>query len=307
MITDNRKPSVLTYFRKHKYLYLMLIPGILYYAVFCYGPMYGAIMAFKDFNPLEGIISSPWVGFKYFKQLFLLDKFYDVFFNTLSISFTRLLFGFPFPILIALLLNEMKRGKLRDTIQTAIYIPNFISWVVLGGIMVNLLSVENGAVNAVIRFFGGKPIGFLSDEKYFIPTLVVSMIWKTFGYNTIIYFAALTGIDSQLYEAAKVDGAGRFRQLIYITIPGIIPIIVVMFIMRIGNIMQAGFEQVFVLYHPGVYGTADIIDTYVYRIGLQEGKFEFSAAIGLFKSVINFILILVANRLARIAGEEGVY
>ena len=168
-------------------------------------------------------------------------------------------------------------------------------------------SVENGAVNSLLKLFGAKPIAFLSDEKYFVPTMVVSMIWKTFGYNTIIYFAALTGIDSQLYEAAKVDGAGRLRQLIHITLPGIMPIITVMFIIRIGNIMQAGFEQVFVLYHPGMYGTADIIDTYVYRIGLQEGKFEFSAAVGLFKSLINFALIVIANRLARMAGEEGVY
>ena len=301
------KSSLPAYFWKHKYLYAMLIPGIVYYALFCYGPMYGAVMAFKDFNPLKGIMGSTWVGLKHFRQLFALDKFYNVFWNTLSISFTRLVFGFPFPIIIALLLNEIKNTRLRSSIQTAIYIPNFISWVVLGGIMVNLLSVENGAVNSLLKAVGVKPIAFLSDEKYFVPTMVVSMIWKTFGYNTIIYFAALTGIDSQLYEAAKVDGAGRLRQLIHITLPGIMPIIIVMFIIRIGNIMQAGFEQVFVLYHPGVYGTADIIDTYVYRIGLQEGKFEFSAAVGLFKSLINFVLIVIANRLARMAGEEGVY
>nr|WP_242969541.1 ABC transporter permease subunit [Anaeromassilibacillus sp. An200] len=288
-------------------MYLMLVPAIAFYVIFCYVPMYGATMAFKDFNPMMGIWDSPWVGFEHFEQLFALDKFYSVLWNTISISVIRLIFGFPFPIIVALMLNEVRSKKLKQGIQTAIYIPNFISWVVLGGIMVNLLSTDSGIVNGIIKAFGFEPIGFLADDRYFVGTMVVSMIWKTFGYNTIIYLAALTAVDPQLYEAATVDGAGRWKQLFHITLPCIMSTIVVMFIMRIGSLMQAGFEQIFVLYNPGVYGVADIIDTYVYRIGLQEGKFELAAAVGLFKSVINFVLIIIANKIARMAGEEGVY
>lgn len=295
------------YLWKHKYLYLMLAPALAYYLIFCYAPMYGATMAFKDFNPMQGILESPWIGFEHFEKLFALDKFYSVVWNTLYISVIRLIFGFPFPIIIALMLNEVRNSRLKKSIQTAIYIPNFISWIVLGGIMTNLLSMDTGIVNGLVKLLGFEPIGFLTDERYFVGTMVVSMIWKTFGYNTIIYLAALTAVDPQLYEAATVDGAGRWSQLFHITLPCIMPTIVVMFIMRVGGLMQAGFEQIFVLYHPGVYGTADIIDTYVYRIGLQDGKFEMAAAVGLFKSVINFALIVVANWIARKSGEEGVY
>lgn len=309
-----RKRGVGPYFKelgrhlwKHRYMYLMLVPAIAYYLIFCYGPMCGLVIAFKDFNPNKGILGSPWVGLAHFKDLFAMDKFYQVVWNTLRISIKRLIFGFPFPIIIALMLNELRSNKLRQTIQTTIYLPQFISWVVLGGIMMNLLSTNGGIVNGVIELFGGTPIGFLNDERYFEGTMIVSMIWKTFGWNTIIYLAALTGVDPQYYEAARVDGASRWSQLIHITLPGIMPTIVVMLIMRIGNLMQAGFEQIFVLYNPGVYATADIIDTYVYRIGLQDGMFELSTAVGLFKSIINFLLIIGANKLARYAGEEGVY
>lgn len=285
----------------------MLVPAIVYYAVYCYAPMYGITIAFKDFNPMKGIIGSDWVGLEHFRTLFAMDKFYQVVWNTLRISIKRLIFGFPFPIIVALMLNELRLNRLKQMIQTTIYLPQFISWVVLGGIMVNLLSTNGGIVNGIIQKFGGTPIGFLNDERYFEGTMIVSMIWKTFGWNTIIYLAALAGVDPQYYEAARVDGASRWRQLIHITLPGIMPTIVVMLIMRIGNLMQAGFEQIFVLYNPGVYATADIIDTYVYRIGLQDGMFELSTAVGLFKSVINFVLIVFANKVARYAGEEGVY
>ena len=295
------------YLWKHKYIYLMLIPAIIYYALFCYVPMFGASMAFKKFNPMVGIWNSPWVGMKWFNQLFSLNKFYQVFWNTISISCIRLLFGFPFPIIIALLLNEVRKTGVKRLIQTAVYVPHFISWVVLGGLLTNLLSADSGIVNAGIKALGFRPVGFLTDSSYFIPTMVVSMIWKTFGWNTIVYLAALTSIDPQLYEAAIVDGANRWDRLVHITLPCISSTIIVMLIMRIGSLMQAGFEQIFVMYHPGVYSVADIIDTYVYRIGLQEGKFELASAVGLFKSVINFILIVGANKVARLFGEEGVY
>lgn len=302
-----RREGLLTYLIRHKYMYMMLVPAVVYYVVFCYVPMFGASIAFKKFNPMVGIWGSEWVGLKYFRQLVSLNKFYQVFWNTLSISFVRLVWGFPFPILIALMLNELRTPRLKRSVQTAVYVPQFISWVVLGGILTNLLSADSGIVNGFIMALGFQPVGFLTDERYFIPTMVVSMIWKTFGWNTIIYLAALTSVDPQLYEAAIVDGAGRFKQLLHITLPSILSTIVVVLIMRIGSLMQAGFEQIFVMYHPGVYGTADIIDTYVYRIGLQEGKFELASAVGLFKSFVNFILIVGANKVARMCGEEGVY
>lgn len=295
------------YLWKHKYMYLMLVPAIVYYVIFCYVPMYGASIAFKDFNPMQGIMKSPWVGFDVFEQLFGMSKFYSVFWNTIRISLIRLIFGFPFPIIVALMLNELRWNRAKRVIQTAIYIPNFISWVVLGGIMTSLLSMDSGIVNGIIKMLGFQPIGFLTDERYFVPTMVVSMIWKTFGWNTIIYLAAMTGIDPQLYEAATVDGANRWQRLLHITLPCIRSTIIVVLITRIGSLMQAGFEQIFVLYHPGVYGTADIIDTYVYRMGLQEGKFELASAVGLFKSVVNFILVVIANKTARMMGEEGIY
>ena len=254
------------YLWKHKYMYLMLVPAIVYYVIFCYVPMYGASIAFKDFNPMQGIMKSPWVGFDVFEQLFGMSKFYSVFWNTIRISLIRLIFGFPFPIIVALMLNELRWNRVKRVIQTAIYIPNFISWVVLGGIMTSLLSMDSGIVNGIIKMLGFQPIGFLTDERYFVPTMVVSMIWKTFGWNTIIYLAAMTGIDPQLYEAATVDGANRWQRLLHITLPCIRSTIIVVLITRIGSLMQAGFEQIFVLYHPGVYGTADIIDTYVYRM-----------------------------------------
>lgn len=299
--------GVVYYVWKKKYLYLMLIPAIVYYIIFCYIPMYGVTIAFKDFNPMLGIWKSEWQGFDTFRKLFEMEKFYSVFWNTIRISLIRLVFGFPFPIIIALLLNELRNVRLKKTIQTIIYVPNFISWVVLGGILTSILSMDTGIVNQVIKTLGFEPIGFLTDEKFFVPTMVVSMIWKTFGWNTIIYLAAMTGVDTQLYEAATVDGANRWQKLINITLPCIRSVIVVVLITRIGSLMQAGFEQIFVLYHPGVYGTADIIDTYVYRMGLQEGKFELATAVGLFKSVINFALVVIANKIARMAGEEGIY
>ena len=250
---NGRREKLTTYIWKHKYMYMMLIPAAIYYILFCYVPMFGASMAFKKFNPMVGIWGSKWVGLKWFQQLFQLNKFYQVFWNTIYISCIRLIFGFPFPIIIALLLNEVRRPRLKRVIQTAVYIPHFISWVVLGGILTNLLSMDNGIINAAIKSLGLKPIGFLTDSNYFIPTMVVSMIWKTFGWNTIIYLAALTSVDPQLYEAAIVDGANRWGQLIHITLPSISSTIIIMLIMRIGSLMQAGFEQIFVMYHPGVY------------------------------------------------------
>ncbi|TNJ64952.1 sugar ABC transporter permease [Paenibacillus hemerocallicola] len=291
----------------NRYLYLMLVPALLYYGVFHYYPMYGAVIAFKQFSFTKGILGSPWVGFQHFQYLFSLDKFWEVFWNTIIISLYRLTFGFPLPIAVALLLNEIRLKTFKRTVQTIIYLPHFISWVILGGLLINLLSTDGGVVNKLIQAFGGEPVGFLSSEDHFRDTLVWSMIWKEFGWNTIIYMAALAGVNPQLYEAAVVDGANRWRQMWHITIPCIRGTIVILLLLRIGSLMEAGFEQIFVLYHPVVYSVSDIIDTYVYRIGLTEGRFSLASAVGLFKSVINFVLLVVANKLARMMGEQGVY
>ncbi|RAV16442.1 ABC transporter permease [Paenibacillus contaminans] len=299
--------KVWRYVFTNRYLYLMLLPALVFYAVFHYYPMYGAIIAFKDFNITKGILGSPWVGTKHFEYLFELEKFRTVFWNTIVISCYRLVFGFPAPIIVALLLNEIMNRAFKRTVQTVIYLPHFISWVILGGLLVNLLSTDGGVVNKVIEALGGSPIGFLSDDSHFRSTLVWSMIWKEFGWNTIIYMAALAGVNPQLYEAAVMDGANRWRRIWHITIPCIRSTIVILLLLRIGSMMEAGFEQIFVLYHTGVYSVSDIIDTYVYRIGLTEGRFSLAAAVGLFKSVINFVLLIVANKLARMMGEQGVY
>lgn len=302
-----QKSKLLQYIWFNRYLYLMLAPAVIYYLIFHYVPMYGAVVAFKDFSITKGILGSDWAGFKHFEYLFSQDKFWQVIQNTIIISVYRLIFGFPAPIIVALLLNEVRARLFKRTVQTVIYLPHFISWVILGGILINLLSTDNGVINNIIKAFGGTPIGFMSDETYFRGTLVFSMIWKEFGWNTIIYMAALAGIPPQLYEAAVIDGASRWQRLLHVTIPLIRSTIILILILRLGGIMEAGFEQIFVLYHPGVYSVADIIDTYVYRIGLTEGRFSIAAAVGLFKSAINFALLVLANRLARLMGEQGVY
>lgn len=299
--------SSLSYLKKHRVLYLMLLPGIAYYVIFHYIPMYGVTIAFKEFNIMKGIMGSKWVGLEHFRYLFSLDKFSEIFANTLIISLQRLVFGFPAPIIMSLLLNEVSQLKLKKAIQTSIYLPHFISWVILGGILINLLSIDNGLFNQIRIFFGKEPLGYLTSEKYFRGTLVFSMIWKEYGWGTIIYIAALAGVDPNLYEAAVIDGCSRLRLVWHITLPAIRSTIVVMLILRLGQLMQAGFEQIFILYHPGVYRVADIIDTYVYRIGLGQGRFSLATAVGLFKSVINMALLITANRLARRFGEQGIY
>ncbi|WP_246320829.1 ABC transporter permease [Paenibacillus germinis] len=299
--------KVWQYIHVNRYLYLMLLPALVFYAVFHYYPMYGASIAFKDLSLTKGILGSPWVGTKHFTYLFGLDKFWEVFWNTIVISFYRLVFGFPAPIIVALLLHEVMNRAFKRTVQTVIYLPHFISWVILGGLLVNLLSTNGGVVNKVIESLGGSPIGFLSDDSHFRSTLVWSMVWKEFGWNTIIYMAALAGINPQLYESAAMDGANRWHRVWHITLPCIRSTIVILLLLRIGSMMEAGFDQIFILYHTGVYNVSDIIDTYVYRIGLAEGRFSLAAAVGLFKSVINFALLVFANKLARKMGEQGVY
>ncbi|WP_159884137.1 ABC transporter permease [Paenibacillus puerhi] len=293
--------------RKDWDLYLALLPGIAFLLLFKYTPMYGIVIAFKDFNIFEGMAASPWVGLKHFDKLFTSASFLQVFRNTLLISVYKIVFLFPLPIIIAIMMNELKNMIFKRTVQTIVYLPHFLSWVIVSGLFIDLLSVNGGMINKWIVAFGGEPIKFFLDSEVFRSVLVASAGWKEVGWSTIVYLAALTGIDPQLYEAAKMDGAGKWKQTLHITLPGLVPIILLMFILRLGSVLEAGTEQVLVMYNPSVYNVADIIGTYVYRIGLGEQDYSFSTAVGLFESVIAFILILTGNYLSRRYLKRGIW
>lgn len=274
---------------------IMLIVPLVFLIVFSYGPMYGVLIAFKDYVPGLGIWDSPWNNFAHFKRMFSDFTFRRALWNTIKISFLKLLFGFPAPILLALLLNELRSLKFKKLTQTISYLPYFMSWVIVASMMLEIFSPERGIVNALVTALGGKPIHFLADTKWFVPILILSDIWKEIGYGAIIYLSAMTGIDSSLYEAAELDGASRSQKMRYITIPSIMPIIIVMLLLRIGNVLNAGFDQILNMYNPSVYSVADIIDTYVYRTGLIDFNLDYSTAVGLFKNAIGLVLMTSAN------------
>ncbi len=280
--------------RRNKIKYLLIIPVLAYYVIFCYVPMYGAIIAFKDYSPSLGILQSPWCGFENFINFFKSPYIGRLIKNTLVISFTNLIYGFPAPILLALLINELRSKWFARTVQTITYIPHFISLVVVCGLLKEF-TMDNGIINDLIAFFGGKRVSMLNDPSYFVPVYVISGIWQEIGWGSIIYLAALMGVDSQLYEAAMVDGAGRIRQIFVVTLPAIMPTIIVMLLLRIGNLINVGYEKIILLYNPATYSTADVISTYVYRKGLQDFDWSLSTAVGLFNSVINFALLILAN------------
>lgn len=294
-------------FSKHKYLFLLLLPGIIWYAIFYYAPLYGIQLAFKDYKIAAGIFGSEWVGFKHFARMFSASDFLQIFRNTIVISLYHIVFGFPAPIVLALLFNEIRRQSVKRIAQSISYLPHFFSWVILGGILSTLLSPTTGIVNQIIEWLGFDPIYFLGDKRYFRFTLVASGIWKEVGWGTIIYLAALSGVDVHLYEAAVVDGANRWKQTLHITIPCIMPVIAIMFILRIGNLLDAGFDQVLNLYNAAVYEVGDILDTYVYRVGITQMQYSFTTAVGLFKNVIGFALVLGANYVIKKSGQEGLF
>ncbi|TBL75396.1 sugar ABC transporter permease [Paenibacillus thalictri] len=302
-----RVKSTWDHIRHNKSLYLLLLPGLLYYAVFHYAPMYGITIAFKDYDVFGGVTGSEWVGLKHFKELVGSDTFLSVFRNSVLISMYKLVFNFPIPIIIAILLNEVRRIFFKRTIQTIIYLPYFLSWVVIAGLVINLLSPSTGVINMMIQSLGGEPINFLGQKQFFRTIIVLSDLWHGMGWNTIIFLAALTGVDPQLYEAAKMDGAGRLRQIVHITLPGIKSTIIVLLLMKIGHIMDNGFEQIFLLSNPLVLEVGDVFETYVYRTGLVEAKYDYSTAVGLFKSSIGLVLLLIANGVARKFGERGIF
>lgn len=299
--------SIFSHIRHYPALYIMLIPGITYYILFHYTPMFGITMAFKDYKVFRGIAGSPWVNLKHFETLFNSSSFFLILKNSLIISFAKLVFCFPMPIILALMINEIRHTAYKRIVQTIIYLPYFLSWVVIAGIVVNLLSPSDGVVNMLLSLLGQKKISFLTTSSYFRPIIIISDIWKTSGWGTIIFLAALANVDPELYEVAKIDGAGRLKRIIHITLPSIKSTIFVMLLLRIGNIMNNGFEQVFLLSNPMTMDVADIFETYIYRVGLVEMKFDYSTAVGLFKSLISFVLLLIANTSAKLAGEGGIF
>lgn len=278
--------------------HFMLLPAVILTIIFSYVPMFGVIMAFQDFKPWLGFSGSPWVGLEHFRFMFEREDSIQVIINTLIISVLKITIGMIIPILFAILLNEIRKIAFKRVVQTMVYLPHFLSWVILGGILIDLLSPEGGLVNQALGVLGIKPIFFLGDGNWFRVTIVVSDIWKEFGFSTIVYLAALSSINPSLYEAAEIDGASRWKQTLHITLPALLPITIVVGTLALGNILNAGFDQIFNLYNPLVYDKGDIIDTFVYRMAILNGEMSFGTAVGLFKSVIGAVMIITAYRLA---------
>jgi putative aldouronate transport system permease protein len=291
-----RWQAVVRDLRRNRHIYLMLLPVVVYYLVFHYGPMYGAVIAFQDFNPVKGVFGSKWIGFQNFQDFFSGVYFFRLMFNTLAISVLEIVFGFPAPIILALLINELRWNPFRRLVQTVTYLPHFISIVVVVGMMFDFFA-RDGLTNQLLS--SADPIAFMQSPEWFRQLFVGSGIWQQVGWGSIVYLAAIATIDAALYEAAKVDGANRFRQIWHITIPGILPTIVILLVLRMGSVMSVGYEKIILMYNPLTYETADVISTYVFRRGVLQADFSFSAAVGLFNSVINFALLVGANRVSR--------
>jgi len=291
---------------RDKYLLLLVIPGIVYYIVFHYVPMYGVLIAFKDFNASLGVMKSPWVGMKWFNQFFGSVYFGRLLRNTLLLSVYNLLWSFPLPIILALMLNEFKQGWFKRTVQTISYLPHFISTVVIVSMMKTFL-LSDGIVNQMLISFGLPTQNMMGEAGWFRTLYIASGAWQTCGWNSIIYLAALSGINVELYEAAQVDGATRWKQMIHITLPAIMGTVITLMILQIGRLLSIGYEKILLMYSPAIYETADVISTYVYRRGIVDGKFSFGAAVGLFNSAINIILLVTANKISRKVSETSLW
>ncbi|WP_144503619.1 ABC transporter permease [Bacillus pumilus] len=306
-LKKEKRKRLLNQMLSQKFLYLMILPGLIYFLVFKYVPMWGLIIAFQDYQPFLGILGSEWVGFKHFIRLFTEPTFFILLKNTLILFAMNVVIFFPIPILLALLLNEVRLALFKKFVQTMIYIPHFMSWVIVVSLSFVLLTVDGGLINELIAFFGGEKINFLLSQEWFRPMYILQVIWREAGWSTIIYLAAITAVDPQLYEAAKMDGAGRLRQMWHITLPAIKSVIVVLLILKIGDTLELGFEHVYLLLNATNREVAEIFDTYVYTAGLKQGQFSYSTAVGLFKAAVGLILVMLANRLAKKFGEEGIY
>ncbi len=293
-------------FKNNKYKYLLILPVLVYLALFCYKPMYGLIIAFKNYKPTKGIWDSKWVGFLWFENFFKDIYFWRLLRNTFTLSALSILFGFPAPILLALLLNEVQNSAFKRTVQTITYMPYFISLVVTCSI-IKIYAQENGVFSQIIEFFGGTRRNLMIDQGAFRTIYVASGVWSSIGWNSIIYLAALSGIDQEQYEAARIDGANRFQQMLHVTIPGILPTIMVLFVLRMGSILNVGYEKVLLLYTPNTYEVADVFSTYTYRMGLESQKYSLSTAVGLFNTMVNIVFLLFTNWLSKKTTESGLF
>ena len=292
-------------FRRNKELYLMLLPVLAFYIIFCYGPMYGAIIAFKDFSPMKGILGSPWVGFKHFMDFFTSLNAKEKIINTVRISGTSILFGFPAPIIFALALNELRGKRFSKVIKTVSYLPHFISLVIVCA-MIKIFVAPDGIIGNLYANFTGDRSIMIDNPKNFVPIFVTSEIWQELGWSSIIYIAAIAGVDVQLYEAVEIDGGGRWRKLWNVTLPGIMPTIIIMLILRLGSVLSVGYEKIILLYNPLNYSTSDVISSYVYRKGLQEFNYSFSTAVGLFNSAVNFLFLVIVNKISKKVSDIGI-
>lgn len=288
-------------------LLLLMLPVVTFFIIFSYIPMAGIVLAFKEYRLMDGIWGSPWVGMHQFEVLFNTPSFYEVLRNTIVISSLRIIFGFPAPIIMALLLNELRCDRFKRIIQTISYLPHFLSWVVLAGIFLQFLSPSTGPINILLTKMGFQPIFFLGQKSTFVPTIIVTGIWQSFGWGSIIYLAAIAGIGPELYESALLDGANRLKRIWYITLPSIMPTVVVLFILNTGSILNGGFDQIFNLYNDAVMSVADILDTYVYRRGLTGMQYSFAAAVGLFKNGVGFLFVFATNMIARKLGDASLW
>lgn len=307
LLVPRKKNNLFKLIKRDKYLILLVAPVIIYYILFSYVPMYGSIIGFKDFTPGNGILDSPWVGFKWFIEFFKSIYFGRLISNTLILSFLSLIFSFPVPIIFALLLNELKSKHYKLAIQTISYMPHFISFVIVVGIMSNFLSPSDGVINIFIQKIGIKPINFMGDSNWFRPLYIGSGVWQNFGWNSIIYIASLSCIDTQIYEAAKIDGANRWDQMLNVTLPGLMPTTMMLLILSLGGLMNIGFEKIILMYTPATYEVADVISTYVYRRGILGSQYSFASAVGLFNSVVNFVLLISMNKISKKLTEVGLW
>ncbi|MEX1029352.1 MAG: ABC transporter permease subunit [Paenibacillaceae bacterium] len=302
-----RKDNFWSNFKKFKSLYFLSLPGILYFILFKYVPLLGLVIAFQNYNIFKGVTESAWVGLAHFKRMFEYYEFLSILKNTLLIAMYDLIFAFPVPILVALLLNEIRKATYKRFLQTIVYAPHFLSWVIIGSIFVEVLSPSTGIVNTLLAQFGFHTQYFLGDESYIRTIIVGSGIWRDTGWGTIIYLAALSGINPDLYEASEIDGASRFRQTLSITLPSLLPTIVILFLLHIGNFLDFGFERVFVFLNPLNSINADILDTYIYRVGLIDRQYSYTTAVGIFKSLVGLLLIVFGNLLSKRATGESLY
>ncbi|MBD2843650.1 sugar ABC transporter permease [Paenibacillus sp. IB182496] len=292
---------------RNKWLYLMILPGVLYVIVYKYIPMYGLIISFKNYKPYNGIWGSEWVGLAHFERLFQSSEFWMLFSNTLILFALQIIVFFPIPIILALMLNEVRFTPFKRTVQTLIYLPHFMSWVIVVSISFVIFTTDGGIINDILESMGLQKINFLLSEGWFRPMYILQVVWREAGWGTIIFLAAIAAVDPQLYEAAKMDGAGRLRQMVSITLPAIRSVIVVLLILKIGDVLELGFEHVYLLLNSTNRQVAEIFDTYVYVAGLKQGQFSYSAAVGFFKGFVGLVLVMGANWLAKKYGEEGIY